>query len=146
MLDSFRSVPDSKLFGKTFSRTKDRSGPQTGPSKKTASATDTTPAPSPITQGSANKTRNMISKSPAAAAAEFSSINRMFAEIDASELDLELTKKAKPKGGAKSADAQEETGSSKAGSVKAKPARGKAKESKGVTKSKEPKRKSKRSA
>ena len=143
MLDSFRSVPDSKLFGKTFSRTKDRSGPQTGPSKKTVSATDTTPAPSPITQGSANKTRNVISKSPAAAEAEFSSINRMFAEIDASELDLEPTKKAKPKGGAKSPDAQEETGSSK---VKAKPARGKAKESKGVTKSKEPKRKSKRSA
>ena len=143
MLDSFRSVPDSKLFGKTFSRTKDRSGPQTGPSKKTASATDTTPAPSPITQGSANKTRNVISKSPAAAEAEFSSINRMFAEIDASELDLEPTKKAKPKGGAKSPDAQEETGSSK---VKAKPARGKAKESKGVTKSKEPMRKSKRSA
>ena len=143
MLDSFRSVPDSKLFGKTFSRTKDRSGPQTGPSKKTASATDTTPAPSPITQGSANKTRNVISKSPAAAEAEFSSINRMFAEIDASELDLEPTKKAKPKGGAKSPDAQEETGSSK---VKAKPARGKAKESKGVTKSKEPTRKSKRSA
>jgi|NorSeaMetagenome_1021524.scaffolds.fasta_scaffold145604_1 hypothetical protein len=146
MADSFRSVPDSKLFGKTFSRTKDRSGPQSGPSKKTARATDTSPAPSPITQGSANKTRNVINKSPAAAEAEFSSINRMFAEIDASELDLELTKKAKPKGGAKSPDAQEETGSGRAGSVKAKPARGKAKESKGVTKSKSPKRKSKRSA
>ena len=145
MLDSFRSVPDSKLFGKTFSRTKDRSEPQSGPSKKTARATDTSPAPSPITQGSANKSRNVISlKSPAAAEAEFSSINRMFAEIDASELDLEPTKKAKPKGVAKSPI--EETGSGKAGSVKAKPARGTAKVSKGVTKSKGTKRKSKRSA
>ena len=141
MLDSFRSMPDSKLFGKTFSRTKDRSEPQSGPSKKTARATDTSPAPSPITQGSAHKTRNVINKSPAAAEAEFSSINKMFAEIDASELDLEPTKKAKPKGVAKSPDSQGETGSGKAGSGKAKPARGKAKVSKGVTKSKDPKRK-----
>ena len=142
MLDSFRSLPDSKLFGRTFSRTKDRSGPQSGPSKKTRVA-DTSPAPSPITQGSANKTRNVINKSPTAEA-EFSSINRMFAEIDASELDLELTKKAKPNAGAKSPDAQEETGSGKAGSGKAKAARGKGKASKGVAKSKDPKRKPRR--
>ena len=66
-MDSFRSLSDSKLFGRTFSRTKDRSGPQSGPSKKTRVA-DTSPAPSPITQGSANKTRNVINKSPAAEA------------------------------------------------------------------------------
>ena len=138
-MDSFHSVPDSKLFGRTFSRTKDRSGPQSGPSKK-STGTDTTPAKSPITQGSANKTRNMINKSPAAEA-EFSSINRMFAEIDASQLDMETTKQAKSKEGAKSTGAEESPGSSKA-----KTPRGKAKESKGVTKSKESKRKPKRSA
>ena len=137
MLDSFCSLPDSKLFGRTFSRTMDRSGPQSGPSKKTRVA-ETSPGPSPITQGSANKTRNVINKSPAAEA-EFSSINRMFAEIDASELDLELTKKAKPNAGARSPDAQEKTGSGKAGPGKAKAAR-----SKGVAKSKDPKRKPRR--
>ena len=141
MMDSFRSLSDSKLFGRTFSRTKDRSGPQSGPSKKRVA--DTSPAPSPITQGSANKTRNVINKSPAAEA-EFSSINRMFAEIDASELDLELTKKAKPNAGAKSPDAQQETGSGMAGSGKAKASRGKGKQSKGVAKSKDPRRKPRR--
>ena len=131
-------IAGSSRLRRTFSRTKDRSGPQSGPSKKTRVA-DTSPAPSPITQGSANKTRNVINKCSPAAEAEFSSINKMFAEIDASELDLELTKKAKPNAGAKSPDAQQETGSGKA-----KVARGKGKESKGVAKSKDPKRKPRR--
>lgn len=139
MLDSFSSVPDSKLFGRTFGRTKDRSV-MSGPTKKSTSATGTAPAPSPITQGSANKTRNMISKSPAGAEAEFSSINRMFAEIDASELDMELkeSEQANPK------DA-EKTGLGLAG-AETKPARGKAKVSKGMTKRKDGRRNTTRSA
>ena len=131
------SRPGSKaIFGKTFCRAKDRSM-QSCPTKKTSQAKETTLAPSPITQGSANKARGVF-KSPALAEAEFSSINRLFAEIDASELDTDLgdIKQVKPEGG-KSAGAEKETSSGKVGSVQAKPARGKTKESKGVTKRKE---------
>ena len=77
---------------------------------------------SPITQGSANKSRSVVS-SPAAQK-EFNAINQMFQDIDATALDMEPTEKAKPTG----AEKEKEKGTSKSTGTTKKATKAKGKE------------------
>ena len=122
-----RSAPDSKkLFGKTFARRDRSGGPSSAPPAKKAKPTGSPSAAvkSPITQGSANKSRSVVS-SPAAQK-EFNAINQMFQNIDATALDMEPTEKAKPA----EAEKEKEKGTSKSTGTTKKATKAKGKEAK----------------